>query len=133
MTSDALIAMIERKLKAYGLKKVVPDDDLLGEAYRAFHHSQQLREKFEEMEKEFEEEEEEEEKDTEIDVPQNLKEQVRKVLDKHDDLRWDDAIQMVLDKTQLDRVRGEKQKAKNKSGDFTDINEDEEDYEGDDG
>ena len=30
MTSDALIAMIERKLKAYGLEKVVPDDDLLG-------------------------------------------------------------------------------------------------------
>ena len=27
MTSDALIAMIERKLKAYGLEKVIPDDD----------------------------------------------------------------------------------------------------------
>ena len=31
MTSDALIAMIERKLKAHGIKKVIPDDDLLGE------------------------------------------------------------------------------------------------------
>ena len=30
MTSDALIAMIERKLQEYGLEKVVPDDDLLG-------------------------------------------------------------------------------------------------------
>ena len=40
MPSDALIAMIERKLKAYGLEKVVPDDDLLGETYRAFHRSQ---------------------------------------------------------------------------------------------
>ena len=30
MTSDVLIAMIERKLKTYGLKKVVPEDDLLG-------------------------------------------------------------------------------------------------------
>ena len=55
MTSDALIAMIERKLKAYGLKKVVPDDDLLGEAYRAFHRSNELREQFEELESEFEE------------------------------------------------------------------------------
>ena len=34
MTSDALIAMIERKLKDYGLEKVVPDDDLLGKAYQ---------------------------------------------------------------------------------------------------
>ena len=42
MTSDALIAMIERKLKAYGLKKVVPDDKLLGEAYRTFHRSNEL-------------------------------------------------------------------------------------------
>ena len=56
LTSDALIAMIETKLKAYGLKKVIPDDDLLAETYRAFHRSQKLREKFEEMEEEFDEE-----------------------------------------------------------------------------
>jgi DNA topoisomerase VI subunit A len=35
MPSDALIAMTERKLKAYGLQKVVPDNDLLGEAFAA--------------------------------------------------------------------------------------------------
>ena len=121
MTSDALIAMIERKLKAYGVKKVIPHDDLIAETYRAFHHSQQLREKFEEIKDEFE--------DPEIEVPTNLKELVRAVLDEHDDLRWDDAIQVVLDKTQLDRVRAEKQKAKKKSGDFTDADEDEEDDE----
>ena len=69
MTSDALIAMIERKLKAYGLKKVVPDDDLLGEAYRAFHRSNELREQFEELESEFEA--------SEIKVPKNLKTQVQ--------------------------------------------------------
>ena len=70
MPSDALIAMIERKLKAYGLQKVIPDDDdLLAETYRAFHHSQELRKKFEKMEDEF--------KDTEIELPTNLKEQVR--------------------------------------------------------
>ena len=50
MASDALIEMIERKLKAYGLKKVIPDDDLLAETYRAFRRSERLREKFEEME-----------------------------------------------------------------------------------
>jgi Topoisomerase 6 subunit A/Spo11, Toprim domain len=129
MPSDDLIEMIERKLKDYGLEKVVPDDDLLADTYRAFHHSQQLREKFEEIEEEFEEE------DTEIEVPQNLKEQVRRVLDKHGDLRWDDAVQIVLDETQLDRVRAEKQKARKKSGDFIDEDEDEEDEDedGDDG
>jgi len=107
MTSDALIEMIERKLKAYGLKKVIPDGDLLGKAYRASHHSKQLREKFEQIEDEFEA--------PEIEIPRNLKEQVSAVLDEHGDLRWDDAIQIVLDKSQLDRVRAEKQKAKGSS------------------
>jgi hypothetical protein len=111
MTSDALVAMTERKLKEYGLEKVVPDDDLLAETYRTFHHSHQLREKFDEMKAGL--------KDTEIEVPGDLNEKVRALLDEHSDLRWDDAVQIVLDGTQLDRVREKKQEAKEKSGDFT--------------
>jgi hypothetical protein len=41
------------------------------------------------------------------------------MLAKYDDLRWDHAIPLVLDETQLDRVRAEKEKAKKRSGDFT--------------
>jgi hypothetical protein len=118
MTSDALVAMIERKLKDYGLQKVIPDDDLLGEAYLAFHRSNELQEQFEELEGEFEE--------SKIKVPKTLKNQVRTILKKHPDLRWDDALKIVLDKTQLDAVRAEKQKAKKKSGDFTGDDDDEE-------
>jgi hypothetical protein len=118
LTSDALIAMIERKLEDYGLEKVIPDDDVLAEAYEEFHRNKELREQFEEMESEFE--------GTEVKVPKNLKKQVRAMLEKHPDLRWDDALKIVLDKTQLDAVRAEKQKAKKKSGDFTgDPDEDE--------
>jgi len=117
MTSDALIAMIERKLKAYGLKKVVPDDDLLAEAYQAFHRSQELREAFEELESEFEE--------SEIKVPKSLKNKVRAILKNYPDLRWDDAVQVALDETQLDHVRGKKQRAKAKAGDFTNTDEEE--------
>ena len=118
MTSDALIAMIERKLKHYGLKKVIPDDELLGEAYQAFHRSNELREKFEELESEFEA--------SKIKVPKNLKNQVRAILKKHPDLRWDDAVKIVLDETQLDAVRADKQKAKKKSGDFTGADDEDE-------
>jgi hypothetical protein len=120
MTSDALIAMIERKLKAYRLKKVVPDDAVLAEAYQEFNRSQQLREKFEKLEKGF--------KATKIKVPKNLKAKVRGILTKNPDLRWDDAVQGVLDgsKEALERVREKKQKAREKSGDFTDADEDEE-------
>ena len=112
MTSDALIAMIERKLKAHGIKKVIPDDKLLGEVFREFHRSNELREEFEELESEFEE--------SKIKIPKNLKNQVRAVLEKHPDLRWDDALHLVLDKTHLDRVREEKNKRKAKAGNFVD-------------
>ena len=53
------------------------------------------------------------------DIPDDLEEQVRAVLAEHTDLRWDDAIQIVLDETQVSRVRADKEKAKRKSGDFT--------------
>jgi len=115
MASDDLIEMIERKLREYGLQKVIPDDDLLGEAYQEFHRSKELREQFAEMESEF--------KESKIDVPKNLRNEVRATLKKNPDLRWDDAIQVVLDGTQLDHVRSKKQKAKKKSGDFTNADE----------
>jgi hypothetical protein len=128
MASDDLIEMIERKLKAHGLKKVIPDEALLAKSYRAFHRSQQLREKFEEVKGKFKKQA------NEIDVPQNLKERVSAVLAEHANLRWDNAIRLVLDKTQLERVLAEKQKAKKKSGDFTDADTDDEDddFDGDD-
>jgi hypothetical protein len=117
LTSDALIAMIERKLKAYGLTKVIPDDAVLAEAYHAFHRSQQLRKEFEELEEGF--------KEARIKVPKNLKKQVSRLLTKHTDLRWDDAIQIVLDENQLHHVRTKKQKVTKKFGDFTETEEDE--------
>jgi hypothetical protein len=117
MTSDALIKMIERKLKNYGLKKVIPDDDLLAEAYQAFHRSQELREAFEELESEF--------KESKVKVPKGLKNKVHAVLKKQSDLRWDDAVQVILDETQLDHVREKKQRAAAKSGDFTNADEEE--------
>ena len=120
MTSDALIAMIERKLKAYRLKKVIPDDGVLAETYRAFHFSDELREEFEDLKADLEAE------GRRIKVPKNLKAKVRAILTKHPDLRWDDAIRTVLDGSALDHVRAKKQKAKEKSGDFTDGDEDEE-------
>ena len=53
LASDALIKMIEGKLKDSGIKKVIPDDALLGKAYQAFHHGKQLRELFETAQKQF--------------------------------------------------------------------------------
>jgi hypothetical protein len=118
MASDALIQMIEDKLDDYGLDKVTPDDGVLAETYRAFHRSQQLREKFEELESEFDTEA------GEVAIPKDLKQRVREILAEHDDLRWDDAVWLALDDTQLERVREGKRKARKKSGDFTEDDSD---------
>jgi hypothetical protein len=118
LTSDVLIEMIERKLDEYGLQKVVPDLDVLADAYRAFHRSHQLREKFEEMVEGFEA------APKEVEVPADLCNQVRAKLAEHPELRWDDAVQLVLDPDDLDRVREDKEQAKRKSGDFTDSSDD---------
>jgi hypothetical protein len=121
LTSEQLVNLVERKFKDYGVKKVIPDDDLLAEAYQAFHRSNELREIFEEIEQEYDENEEDE-----IDVPNNLRKRVNAILKKHPDLRWDEALQIVLDDTQLDHVRKKKREAKEKSGDFSDDDDDEE-------
>jgi hypothetical protein len=113
MASDDLVAMVERKLEDYGLEKVVPDNAVLAETYRAFHRSHRLREKFKEMEQQFDKEAEA------ADIPEDLEEQIRAILAEDTDLRWDDAIQVVLDDTQLPLVREDKEKARKKSGDFT--------------
>ena len=119
LTSEQLVALVERKLTAYGLKKVVPEEELLAETYRAFHRSDELREEFEDLMATME-------KST-IKAPKNLKQKVRAILTKHPDLRWDEAVRIVLDSSALDHVRAEKQKAKRKSGDFSGDDDDEED------
>src|SRR5262249_3318729 len=118
MTSDALVAMIERKLNEHGLTKVIPDDELLRKTYRAFHRSQQLHANFEEMEGGVEE--------TKIRAAKDLRDRVCAILTKQTDLRWDDALRIVLDATQLDEVRAAKQRARKKAGDFTERDEDDE-------
>ena len=56
-------------------------------------------------------------------------EQIQAILEKHNDLRWDDAVHIVLDETQLDAVRAKKHKARKKSGDFTDADDEQDDEE----
>ena len=46
-----------------------------------------------------------------IKVPKGLTKRVRDILAKHADLRWDDAVRVVLNNKTLDRVREDKAKA----------------------
>jgi hypothetical protein len=83
MTSPQFVAFVERKLRANGITKVVPDDDVLGEMYTAIGKGRRLEAAIEELD--------------ELDAknckpPKNLKQRVRKVLGKHPAMRWDAAV-----------------------------------------
>ncbi len=86
MTSPQFVAFVERKLRANGITKVVPDDDVLGEMYTAIGKGRRLEAAIEELD--------------ELDAkdckpPKNLKQRVRKVLEKHPAMRWDAAVAKI--------------------------------------
>ena len=85
-TSNDFIAWIESKLAEYGVKKVVPDDDTLEEAYRRATQIAYVNGHIEEIEDAAKEHAEE------IAIPDDLGERVRRGLQKDPHLPWDDVI-----------------------------------------
>jgi hypothetical protein len=88
MTSPQFVAFVERKLRENGVAKIVPDQDLLAEAYGAMERGRRLKEAVEELD--------------EIDAedfkpPKNLKKRVRKLLEEHPTMRWDAAIAQLVE------------------------------------
>jgi hypothetical protein len=112
LTSDALIEMIETKLKAHGIKKVVPSAKLLADTYVAFDKSQKIEDAFDDLQEEMPDEDD-------VEVPPDLEDQVRKLLEKHPHLRWDEAVHLVLDEGKLPDIEAEKTKSKEEAGDFS--------------
>ena len=48
MTGDQFVTFIEGKLEEHGVTKVIPDEELLGEAYRLFRRGQRIEKIIEE-------------------------------------------------------------------------------------
>jgi preprotein translocase subunit YajC len=124
LTSDALIEMIETKLKAHGLQKVIPSVKMLSDTYVAFHKSQKLRDAFDELEEDMRDEDD-------VEVPEGLESQVRTILEAHPHLRWDDAVRLTFDESKLEDIEAEKTKNKEEAGDFSESWLDDEDDEAD--
>jgi hypothetical protein len=88
MTSPQFVAFVERKLIEHGVAKIVPDQKLLVEVYAGIERGQRLEEAVEELD--------------EIDMddckpPKDLEQRVRKILEKHPAMRWDAAIERIVD------------------------------------
>ncbi len=115
MGSAELVQFNEDKLEQNGICKVIPNRKLLEEAYREFDRGIQLKKVFEAAEKSL--------NASAAEVPKDLEDKVREVLDDHDDLRWDQAVQVVRDPTLLDYVRKQQKEEKAKAGNFVESEE----------
>jgi hypothetical protein len=92
MTSDQLVAFVERKLKKHGIKKIVPDKGELQEAYRLFAHSQKVETIIERELKKLD--------CGEAQVPRDIEKRVRQHLARHPTVRWDEAIAEIAEEAE---------------------------------
>jgi DNA topoisomerase VI subunit B len=88
MTSDQLVAFIERKLTQHGVRKVVPQADILAEAYRSNIRTAKIEEIIDRVVKETAAEDA-------INIPDDLSDKVSDLLRKNPTWRWDDAVEAI--------------------------------------
>jgi hypothetical protein len=88
MTSPQFVAFVERKLRENGVAKIVPDQELLAKVYAGIERGRRLEEAVEELDeidmKDFE-------------PPEDLERRVRTVLKKKPHIRWDAAVEAIVD------------------------------------
>jgi hypothetical protein len=87
-TSPQFVAFVEQKLQENGVAMVVPDHDLLVEAYSGFERSGRLEKAIEQFQADSHD-------DHDVTAPDNLAEQVAELLERNPIWRWDRAVQAV--------------------------------------
>ncbi len=85
MMSEELIEWLEGKLEKHGVKKTIPEESILIEAYNRAYFAKEMESFIEEKENEFDEKRE----DT---IPEDLLEQVRADLKEYPSHSWDEAV-----------------------------------------
>jgi hypothetical protein len=88
LPSDQLVAFIEGKLVEHGIQKVVPDADLLCDAYQLHVKSKRIEEIVAKAIEDFD--------DDTITVPDDLVSRVVEHLKEHPELRWDEAVAAIV-------------------------------------
>jgi hypothetical protein len=90
MTSQQFITSVERKLSANGVAKVVPDQELLAEAYAVMEKGHRLQETAADLADDVDEE------DADSTAPKNLQRRVRAWLKRNPLERWDAAVRAIV-------------------------------------
>jgi hypothetical protein len=88
--SGALLQWIEEKLVAHGVKKMVPDQEVLLQAYRLAYEQRLMRRALRRLQAEARE------AAKAIALPEDIVQQVQGQLEKHRDLPWDRAVEKLV-------------------------------------
>jgi hypothetical protein len=89
LPSDQLVAFIERKLTGHGVQKIVPNDDLLRDAYQLYAKSKRVEEIVAKAISEID--------GGDIIAPDDLSSRVTALLKEHPKLRWDEAVAAIVE------------------------------------
>jgi hypothetical protein len=94
LASDELVALIERKLAKHGIRKVIPNDETLADAYQRMRRQALIQEKINELVEELDEHE--------VKVPAGLRHRIAKALKVDAAQAWDQVMREIADDDQDD-------------------------------
>jgi hypothetical protein len=88
LTSDALVALIERKLAKNGIAKAIPDDETLADAYRRMHKQAVIQDKIDELIADL--------GDDDVEVPRGLRQRIAKAIKVDPTRPWDAVVREIV-------------------------------------
>jgi hypothetical protein len=88
LTSDQLVRLIQTKLSENGIRKIVPQKDLLARTYEAAVRTKEVQELVDRILRDT---------TTPITVPDDLRLQVEALLREHAEMRWDEAVRVIAE------------------------------------
>ena len=88
MTSDQLVAWVERKLEEHGVRKVVPDDRTLTDAYQRMARQAYVQKEIDELIKHLDREP--------VAVPDDVRRRIDARLAKRPESSWDRALRSIV-------------------------------------
>jgi hypothetical protein len=94
LTSRQLVDLIERRLEENGVEKIIPDDDKLAEAFRAYARAPKIKEAIEKAIAEM--------PDDAVEVPADLEEQVKAYLEENPECPWEEAVAEIVKSGETD-------------------------------
>jgi DNA topoisomerase VI subunit B len=88
MTSRQLVQMVESKLIAHGVGKVIPADDVLAKTYESFVTSKKIKKTIDDVIAKRDAES--------VDIPDGLRDRIAEHLERNPEKRWDEALAEII-------------------------------------